>query len=46
MATVNELLKRVTDKLGLQIDDYFLYFDSTLPNGFIPNGNDKLNILV
>ncbi len=45
-ATVGELLKRVTDKLGLQIDDHFLYFDSISSNGFVPNRNDKLNSLV
>jgi hypothetical protein len=46
LATVGELLKRVTDKLGLQIDDYFLYFDSTSSNAFVPNQNEKLNNLV
>jgi len=43
---VGELLKRVTDKLGLQIEDHFLCFDSTSPNNFIPNRNDKLTSLV
>ncbi|CAF3588971.1 unnamed protein product [Adineta steineri] len=42
MATVGELLKRVTGKLGLQIDDHFLHFDSSSSNQFVPNLNDKL----
>lgn len=46
MTTVGELLKRVTDKLGLQIDDYFLCFDSTSLNSFVPNRNEKLSNLV
>lgn len=45
-ATVGELLKRVTEKSGLQIDDHFLCFDSTLENSFVPNRNDQLNHLV
>ncbi|CAF3358354.1 unnamed protein product [Rotaria sp. Silwood1] len=45
MATVGELLQRVTDKLGLQIDDHFLYFHSITSHGFVPNRNDKLNSL-
>lgn len=45
MTTVGELLKRVTDKLGLQIDDYFLCFDSTSLNSFVPNRNEKLSNL-
>ncbi|UJR25261.1 hypothetical protein I4U23_006613 [Adineta vaga] len=44
-ATVGELLKRVTDKLGLQIDDYFLYFDFNTSHAFVSNINDKLNNL-
>ena len=46
MTTVGELLKRVTDKLGLQIDDHFLCFKSPSSNSFIPNRNDKLYSLV
>lgn len=46
MATVGELLKRVTDKLGLQIDDHFLCFESTSSNDFVPDRNDQLNSLV
>ncbi|CAF3949893.1 unnamed protein product [Rotaria sp. Silwood2] len=45
MGTVGELLQRVIDKLGLQIDDHFLYFHSTTSHGFVPNRNDKLNSL-
>ena len=43
---MGELLKRVTDKLGLQVDDHFLCFDSTTPNSFVPNRSDKLADLV
>jgi hypothetical protein len=43
---VGELLKRITDKLDLKMNDYFLYFNSTSVNEFIPNLNDKLHILV
>ncbi|UJR23642.1 hypothetical protein I4U23_026627 [Adineta vaga] len=46
MASVHELLKRVIDKLGLTIDDYFLYCHSISGNGFIPNRNDILDTLM
>jgi hypothetical protein len=45
-ATVGELLKRVTKKFDLPIDDYFLYFNSTFSNRFVPKQNEKLNNLV
>ncbi|CAF0933766.1 unnamed protein product [Rotaria sordida] len=45
MATVGELLQRVIEKLGLQIDDHFLYFHSKTSHEFVPNRNDKLNNL-
>ncbi|CAF3108847.1 unnamed protein product [Rotaria socialis] len=45
-ASVGELLKRVADKLGLQIDDHFLYFHSTSSHGFVPSRNEKLNNLI
>ncbi|CAF1653465.1 unnamed protein product, partial [Adineta ricciae] len=44
-ATVSELLKRVTDKLGLQIDGHFLYFDSNTSHAFVSNINEKLSNL-
>lgn len=46
MASVHELLKRVTDKLGLPSEDYFLYCQSTSGDGFIPDRNDILDTLV
>lgn len=47
MATVGELLKAVAEKLGLQVDDHFLYFGgSSSSSGFIGNSNDKLSHLV
>ncbi|CAF0880247.1 unnamed protein product [Adineta ricciae] len=46
MASVQELLKRVTDKLGLSSEDYFLYCQSTSGDGFIPDRNDILDTLM
>ena len=46
MATVGELLKRTTEKLGLQIDDHFLYFESPSRTGFVPDRKEKLSNLV
>ena len=43
---MGELLKRVTDKLGLQIDDHFLCFHSTSTNSFVPDRTDQLTSLV
>ncbi|CAF4454126.1 unnamed protein product, partial [Adineta steineri] len=45
MTTVNELLKRVTDKLDLVMDDHFLYCHLTSSDGFKPNGHDILHNL-
>ncbi|CAF1239835.1 unnamed protein product [Adineta steineri] len=46
MTTVNELLKRVTDKLDLVMDDHFLYCHLTSGDGFKPNGHDILHNLM
>lgn len=46
MTSVQDLLKRVTEKLDLPIDDYFLYCHSASGEGFVPDRRDVLDNLV